>query len=212
MLSNRSKRPKRPSVRSATTSGDASRGARRREAIIEGAVRVIARDGVRGATHRAVAAEADVPLAATTYYFSSRDELVAAAFHHLAAREITELEEGIGELPERMSPDLAAAVLASIVADDLRAHREQILAEHEMHLEAGRTPALRDIHRRWSDAALAFFVAAARAAGTREPELDGALVLAVVSGIQLGELADPSKHLERDILGPLLRRLLRALA
>ncbi len=172
---------------------------------------MIAEAGIRGATHRAVAKSAGVPVAATTYYFASRDDLIAAAFEHLAASEIEELESGVGEIPETLSVELAAALIASIVADDLRKHRERIRAEHEMHLEAGRNPALRPTHRRWSAAAMEFFTAVVRAAGSPHPEADAALVLSVVSGIQLGELADPSENLERDLIGPLMRRLLHAL-
>ncbi len=54
----------------------------RRKAILEAALRVIERDGVRGVKHRAVAAEADVPLAATTYYFDDIQSLLHDAFVH----------------------------------------------------------------------------------------------------------------------------------
>jgi TetR/AcrR family transcriptional regulator, regulator of biofilm formation and stress response len=48
----------------------------RRRLIVEAALRVIARDGVNAATHRAVAAEAGVPPASTTYHFSSKAQIV----------------------------------------------------------------------------------------------------------------------------------------
>ncbi|MAZ87427.1 MAG: TetR family transcriptional regulator [Cellvibrionaceae bacterium] len=54
----------------------------RRQAILEAALRVIERDGVRGVKHRAVAAEAQVPLAATTYYFDDIQALLHDAFVH----------------------------------------------------------------------------------------------------------------------------------
>ncbi|WP_373691576.1 TetR/AcrR family transcriptional regulator, partial [Endozoicomonas sp. SESOKO2] len=40
----------------------------RRRTILEAALRIVVRDGVRGVRHRAVAKEAQVPLSATTYY------------------------------------------------------------------------------------------------------------------------------------------------
>lgn len=188
-----------------------SKGSKRREAILEGAIRVIARAGTRGATHRAVAAEADVPLAATTYYFASRDDLLAEAFKHLAATEIAALDAGVEELPATLSVEYTAAMFASIVAIDLAKNRERIRAEMEMHIEAGRSPELRETHRAWEQAAMRFFMAAVAAAGSTEPEADAALVLSVITGIQLGELAEPTPKLERDVLGPLMRRLLHAL-
>ena len=47
----------------------------RRQLILDAAMRIVIRDGVRGVRHRAVAAEAGVPLSATTYYFKDIDDL-----------------------------------------------------------------------------------------------------------------------------------------
>ena len=44
----------------------------RREAIVEATLRLIDRRGADAVTHRAVAAEAGVPLASTTYHFASK--------------------------------------------------------------------------------------------------------------------------------------------
>jgi len=49
----------------------APHGPARRRSILEATVRLLVRGGLAGVTHRAVAREADVPLAATTYYFRS---------------------------------------------------------------------------------------------------------------------------------------------
>lgn len=61
----------------------------RRLAILHAALRVVARDGVRGVRHRAVATEAGVPLSATTYYFKDIHDLLADAFT-LYAKETME--------------------------------------------------------------------------------------------------------------------------
>ena len=63
-----------------------SRGAQRRDAIVRAAAELILTDGPAGVTHRTVAAAADVPLAATTYYFSGLDELVETAGRLLVER------------------------------------------------------------------------------------------------------------------------------
>ena len=46
----------------------------------------MSRDGIAATTHRAIAAEADVPLGSLTYHFSGLDELRVEAFRRLAAR------------------------------------------------------------------------------------------------------------------------------
>ena len=57
----------------------AEQRAERRKAIIDAALRIIASRGLPGVTHRTVAREAGVPLAATTYYFASKNEILGEA-------------------------------------------------------------------------------------------------------------------------------------
>jgi DNA-binding transcriptional regulator YbjK len=52
----------------------------RRRIILEAALRIVISEGVRGIRHRAVAKEAGVPLAATTYYFKDIQELIVDTF------------------------------------------------------------------------------------------------------------------------------------
>ncbi|MDP5209784.1 TetR/AcrR family transcriptional regulator [Microbulbifer sp. 2205BS26-8] len=52
----------------------------RRKAILEATLRLIVKEGIRGIRHRAVAREASVPLAATTYYFKDLNDLISDAF------------------------------------------------------------------------------------------------------------------------------------
>jgi DNA-binding transcriptional regulator YbjK len=52
----------------------------RRQAILDAAMRIIVREGVRAVRHRAVAAEAAVPLSATTYYFRDINDLITDTF------------------------------------------------------------------------------------------------------------------------------------
>jgi TetR/AcrR family transcriptional regulator, regulator of biofilm formation and stress response len=61
-------------------------GLERRQQIIDATLRIIVREGMRGVRHRAVAAEAKVPLAATTYYFRDIEDLITAAFLDWATR------------------------------------------------------------------------------------------------------------------------------
>ena len=60
--------------------GARPRGEQTRQKILEATLRVIASDGVRGTTHRAIANEAGVPLSLTTYYFRDLNELISLAF------------------------------------------------------------------------------------------------------------------------------------
>src|SRR3954451_5662947 len=58
----------------------------RREALLEAAIRVVAAQGMRGLTHRAVELEAGVPHGSTTYYFGTRHDLLVALMGYMAER------------------------------------------------------------------------------------------------------------------------------
>lgn len=59
----------------------------RRAELIAAAVRVIARDGVTAASTRAIVAEADMPLGAFHFIFTSRDELLQAVIQSVTDGE-----------------------------------------------------------------------------------------------------------------------------
>ena len=67
------------------------RGLARRIALLEATLLILGRDGSAAVTHRAVADEAGVPIAATTYYFSSKEDLLREALHLLIRRDPQEL-------------------------------------------------------------------------------------------------------------------------
>ena len=62
--------------------GRLSRGQARRALLLDASVRVVARDGAGGLTHRAAAAEAGVSLASVSYHFASIQALRRATFDH----------------------------------------------------------------------------------------------------------------------------------
>jgi AcrR family transcriptional regulator len=59
----------------------------RRAELVDAAVRVIAREGLGGASTRAIVTEAGMPLGAFHYVFGSRDELVTAVIDHITEQE-----------------------------------------------------------------------------------------------------------------------------
>jgi len=71
--------------------GTRPRGEQTRRKILDATLKVIARDGVRGTTHRAVAKEAGVQLSLTTYYFRDLNELISLALQIFMERDYGEL-------------------------------------------------------------------------------------------------------------------------
>lgn len=73
--------------------GPHAKGQRTRQRILQAAINVIAREGVRGTTHRAVAKEAGVQLSLTTYYFRDLAELISESFKMFMERDREDLAE-----------------------------------------------------------------------------------------------------------------------
>src|SRR5579871_4901656 len=92
------------------------RGAARREALLEAVLRIVADTGPDAVTHRRVAEVAELPLASTTYWFSSKEDLLAAALEFAAARDIAALDGRAAELagadPRDAVPTLILGPLA----------------------------------------------------------------------------------------------------
>ncbi|GAA1004057.1 hypothetical protein Aple_005730 [Acrocarpospora pleiomorpha] len=113
----------------------------RRGALLDAAVALLEDGGFSAVTHRAVAHQAGVPLAATTYYFDSRDQLVAHAFTRLVERELA----AIGAILD--SPGSLVDRLTALVEQD----RARQLGLWELYVHAGRDPVLQAIARTWTD-------------------------------------------------------------
>ncbi len=189
------------------------KGEQRRDRILRATLRLI---GVRGAdavTHRAVAQEAGVPLAATTYYFASKEQLLEQTLL-LAAREETERLEGLVAELEALSPSPAewAAAVAAQLSGDLEEDPAKHVALFELGLEATRTPLLRDDVRHWQDAHLRLAELGCRAVGSPDPGLDAQIVVAALTGLMLEQLSSGREDFGDAIMRPALERLFGSLA
>jgi len=72
--------------------GRVARGQRTREAIIDATIELIREAGAAAVTHRAVAKRAGTSLAATTYHFSTLDDLLVESFELLTERSVAEIQ------------------------------------------------------------------------------------------------------------------------
>ncbi|WP_070380057.1 TetR/AcrR family transcriptional regulator [Rhodococcus sp. WMMA185] len=120
------------------------RNAERRAALVDGAIEVLAHEGARGLTFRAVDAEAGVPAGTASNYFANRDDLLTQAGMRVY---------------ERLRPDDASLDLSLTGAHDrehltalmrevvgrVAAFRTGFLALLELRLEATRRPELRTV-------------------------------------------------------------------
>jgi DNA-binding transcriptional regulator YbjK len=183
----------------------------RREQILEAALRVIGRSGREAVTHRAVAEEAGVPLGSTTYYFDSRDDLLAQALEHVASEAVDRYAKLAADLRTVKTPEeLADGLLSELTgaAEDRTAY----IAEYELWLEAGRRPELREAAQSWCDAEQHAVAGAMESLGSRDPATDASLVVAAIDGLGerlLGREDDPAEAAKE--LRPELVRLIERL-
>ncbi len=168
--------------------------AERREQLIEAALVVACREGVDGATVRAVAAEAGVSLGVVHYCFRDKDELLRAMAHMITERNSA---RGMAEMPEHAPVgDLVLGVLDGLWAN-IRATRGSQLLTYELTATSLRHEELQQVGRdqyvgSWA-AAEHFLEEVERVAGVawRVPRhIVARSIIAAVDGFSLAWLVD----------------------
>ena len=182
------------------------RGEERRQAIVEATLRIIQADGLEGVTHRRVADEAEVPLAATTYYFSSKEDLMRAAMECLIASEAGRLQV-IADAVAGADITLAEGVEA-VIAWQLGLLREQPLAqfaEFELFLRVARTAPPGAGVPAWAAGFREVARGALEALGAEDPVQDAHALVALVHGLVLHALTSGDPDFPENVLAPVLR-------
>jgi DNA-binding transcriptional regulator YbjK len=150
----------------------------RRDQLRDAAIEVLAAEGGRGLTHRAVDAAAGLPPGTTKNYFPARQSLLQAAAERCAELYLA--------LPRPQISDRAAlvAMMSALLADVTGPGRQRLLAIVELQAEAARAPWLAAIMDRITAADFTAFEAAQRAAGLPvTPQRAAAFTLAVHAAI-----------------------------
>lgn len=181
----------------------------RRAAIADAGLAVLAREGARGLTHRAVDEQAEVPKGTTSNYFRTRDALISGLFERIGQRLAPTPDDLERRGAEPPSPALFADYLRDIVRR-LSTEREVTLALFELRLESTRRPELAAVLGPWQragfDADVAFNAEAGLPGGRREI----ALFHYAIDGLLLDRLTtpiDPETSTD-EIVDDLVARLL----
>ncbi|HWS50178.1 MAG TPA: TetR/AcrR family transcriptional regulator [Microbacterium sp.] len=163
------------------------RNDRRRSELADAGIRVLARDGTRGLTHRSVDAEAGMPTGTASNYFRSRSALVGALVTRIGERLAPDLD-ALAPLAER---EPSAAVFADYLRDivkRLSTDRDATLALFELRLEAARRPEVAEPLGEWMRAGFAGDVAFNREAGLPGGPREIAMFHYAVDGLLLDRL------------------------
>ena len=168
----------------------------RRALIADAAISTLARDGMRGLTHRAVDRAAGLPEGSASYYFRTRQALLQATVERLA--ELTSADMlGGAAMPDRTAVpplpghelDALAGVAAALIESWLTTGRERQLARYELSLEATRRPELRQTLVTTGAAIRAFVADRFAAAGVPDPRQRAADFAAFIDGLLFDQIA-----------------------
>jgi DNA-binding transcriptional regulator YbjK len=183
-------------------SANTPKGERRRQALVEAAAALLVEGGFDAVRHRKVAGRAELPLAATTYYFRSLDELVAAAVEHSARAELAACRAALDRAGSGAFVELFLDALLGPRGDF-----DAVLVRYERFVAAGRRPWLSPLMRELRGELDALLAEMARRFGRPAGADELARLVAVVDGAVLSALieSDPDpRAAARRMLRPLL--------
>jgi DNA-binding transcriptional regulator YbjK len=132
------------------TAASTPKGERRRQALVAAAAALLVEGGCEAVRHRAVAERAGLPLASTTYYFDSLDELITAAVEQHSRAE---LDRGHALLTALQAEHRDLDSVIDLVLDQLlgpaagERDAELVLLRYERLVATFRRPYLRPLMR-----------------------------------------------------------------
>ena len=197
----------------------------RRQIILEAALAIIVKDGIRAVRHRAVAREADVPLSATTYYFKDITDLIIDSFTYFAERAMTDVIAPfrdaafalIGEVkPEQLTRaqrdqllDRISEITCEFIMHEATDRREHLVAEQAFFSEAVIEPRLAELATLYVRKQRETLSEACQLLGSDDPVHDGEILMAVMFRLERRLMSETG--VTADMVKAQLRRTLSLL-
>lgn len=182
----------------------------RRRELLEAAQRVVADQGLRGLTHRAVDRRAGLPEGTCSAYFRTRQALQVAVTGYVAAALTEDVDRLGAELAECAGDEERAVSLTLALFERWLDDRETILARLELSLEAPRNPAVSEVltaaRSRLIGVVDGILVRAAKGHSRQRAET----LVASFDGLLLAAMQKPAAQ-RRSFLSESLRLVLHAL-
>ncbi|GAW95237.1 MULTISPECIES: TetR/AcrR family transcriptional regulator [Colwellia] len=200
-----------------------SKGQRTREKILIAAIEVLALNGIKGTTHRAIASHAQLQLSLTTYYFKDIQELINQAFklnaEHITSRAdtnlaaacilITKIEKK--ELRKTAVKEALCLQLSEMTSqyliDNIKHQAISLAVEQLMLTEIQVTPELRLLAQEHQLAQLVPYEQLCRFFNKVNPELDAKIMYTVFSQLQYAQLA-MQVNIDSELIAQTTRRII----
>ena len=197
-------------------------GLERRLLIIKATWRIIIKDGMRGVRHRAVATEAGVPLAATTYYFRNLEDLITSAFTHWAEQAAVygvrfreDCDSAIRDIDEnklqdervriKLAEQISDLTCAHIVDQTVKRSDDRILELAFQH-EALRNDKLKALVVGQQYAFVKGLKLFHQKIGSKDPEADARISISVISRLEQEASMLGVENFDQCCISPTVRR------
>lgn len=202
-----------------------SKGEQTKGLILAAAIKVLARNGIKGTTHRAIALEANIQLSLTTYYFKDINQLVHEAFT-LNSANVTakagaawklafQLIESYSKTElRRVSTrealsDKLSAMSSAYLADQITKQPTELAVEQLLFTEIQITPELRSLAKQHKTLLLSPFIKLCRYFNKQDPELNADIMLTMYKQIEYRNLADDFDEQKREEINQVTQRIIR---
>lgn len=183
----------------------------RRRHLLQSAITVVGRGGLRGLTHRAVDREAGLAEGTCSVYYRTRLALLTALTEHVTVQlteDVARMAEGLPDLDAH--PDAVAEQTTALLWGWSR-DPALLVTVGELGLEAVRTPSLRSDAGRWREQLIDVVAGVVERACKPEPRLRARAVVASLEGVALSALAYDESERE-DYLRSTVSMVLTGLA
>lgn len=200
-----------------------SKGERTREKILIAAIEVLALNGIKGTTHRAIASHAELQLSLTTYYFKDIQELIHQAFKlnskHITSRVDTTLAAVFTLITKIAKKELRKTAVKEILCQQLTEMTAQHLIDNIKHqaislaveqlmlTEVQVTPALRLLAQEHELAQLVPYEQLCQFFNKVSPKLDAKIMYTIFSQLQYGQLAK-QVNIDNTLIEQTTRRII----
>jgi AcrR family transcriptional regulator len=182
----------------------------RRTALLDAAIEVLARDGARGLTLRAIDAEAEVPTGTASNYVRNRDDLLRQVMRRTRERLAPDPAVVAEAMRAPRSEKLVTELMRQLVAR-MRADRSSNLAMLELRLAATRRPQLGEELGGFLDTEHTELIDFHLDAGLPGDRIGVALLYFAMSGLLVDDLTVPgipARYPTDELIATLVHRVL----
>jgi DNA-binding transcriptional regulator YbjK len=182
----------------------------RRRELLDAALQVVADEGLRGLTHRAVDRRAGLPEGTCSAYLRTKQLLLLAVAEHVAATLAADVDRLAVELAECAGEEEQAVARTSALFERWLEERELVLAKLELSLEAPRNPAVAEVLSAWRSRLVAVVDEMLTRAGKQHSLPRSEALVASFDGLLIAALQKPPSQ-RRTFLSESLSLVLHAL-